>query len=74
MAASTNSPRYRGKRYRFEYPAYPNLNDQQGMWKLLYLEDIGVRLTEEMMRERSGRAGFGGVGLIQSWGRYKWSI
>ena len=35
--------RYRGKRYSFGYPACPNLDDQQGMWKLLRPEDIGVR-------------------------------
>ncbi len=27
--------RYRGKRYSFGYPACPNLDDQQGLWKLL---------------------------------------
>ncbi|MFN7998572.1 MAG: methionine synthase [Bryobacteraceae bacterium] len=43
--------RYRGKRYSFGYPACPNLDDQQGMWKLLRPEDIGVRLTEGMMME-----------------------
>ncbi|MGQ9918554.1 MAG: methionine synthase [Bryobacteraceae bacterium] len=43
--------RYRGKRYSFGYPACPNLNDQQGMWKLLRPEEIGVRLTEGMMME-----------------------
>ncbi len=43
--------RYRGKRYSFGYPACPNLDDQQGMWKLLQPEDIGVKLTEGMMME-----------------------
>ncbi len=43
--------RYRGKRYSFGYPACPNLNDQQGIWKLLRPDDIGVRLTEEMMMD-----------------------
>jgi 5-methyltetrahydrofolate--homocysteine methyltransferase len=43
--------RYRGKRYSFGYPACPNLDDQQGMWKLLRPEDIGVHLTEGMMME-----------------------
>jgi 5-methyltetrahydrofolate--homocysteine methyltransferase len=43
--------RYRGKRYSFGYPACPNLDDQQGIWKLLRPEDIGVRLTEGMMME-----------------------
>jgi 5-methyltetrahydrofolate--homocysteine methyltransferase len=43
--------RYRGKRYSFGYPACPNLEDQQGIWKLLRPEQIGVRLTEGMMME-----------------------
>jgi 5-methyltetrahydrofolate--homocysteine methyltransferase len=43
--------RYRGKRYSFGYPACPNLDDQQGIWKLLKPEDIGVRLTEGMMMD-----------------------
>jgi 5-methyltetrahydrofolate--homocysteine methyltransferase len=43
--------RYRGKRYSFGYPACPNLDDQQGMWKLLHPEEIGVILTEGMMME-----------------------
>jgi 5-methyltetrahydrofolate--homocysteine methyltransferase len=43
--------RYRGKRYSFGYPACPNLDDQQGIWKLLHPEEIGVRLTEGMMME-----------------------
>jgi 5-methyltetrahydrofolate--homocysteine methyltransferase len=43
--------RYRGKRYSFGYPACPNLDDQQGIWKLLHPEDIGVELTEGMMME-----------------------
>jgi 5-methyltetrahydrofolate--homocysteine methyltransferase len=42
---------YRGKRYSFGYPACANLNDQQGIWKLLRPEEIGVRLTEGMMME-----------------------
>jgi 5-methyltetrahydrofolate--homocysteine methyltransferase len=43
--------RYRGKRYSFGYPACPNLDDQQGLWKLLRPEEIGVRLTEGMMMD-----------------------
>jgi 5-methyltetrahydrofolate--homocysteine methyltransferase len=43
--------RYRGKRYSFGYPACPNLDDQQGLWKLLRPEDIGVQLTEGMMMD-----------------------
>jgi 5-methyltetrahydrofolate--homocysteine methyltransferase len=45
------SSRYRGKRYSFGYPACPNLDDQQGIWKLLRPEEIGVALTEGMMME-----------------------
>ena len=43
--------RYRGKRYSFGYGACPNLEDQQGIWKLLRPEEIGVHLTEGMMME-----------------------
>src|SRR5581483_6428392 len=43
--------RYRGKRYSFGYPACPNLDDQQGIWKLLRPEEIGVQLTEGMMMD-----------------------
>jgi 5-methyltetrahydrofolate--homocysteine methyltransferase len=43
--------RYRGKRYSFGYPACPNLEDQQILFKLLQPEDIGVHLTEGMMME-----------------------
>lgn len=43
--------RYRGKRYSFGYPACPNLDDQQGIWKLLNPDEIGVHLTEGMMMD-----------------------
>jgi 5-methyltetrahydrofolate--homocysteine methyltransferase len=43
--------RYRGKRYSPGYPACPNLDDQQGIFKLLKPEEIGVELTEGMMME-----------------------
>jgi 5-methyltetrahydrofolate--homocysteine methyltransferase len=43
--------KYRGKRYSFGYPACPDLDDQQGLWKLLHPEEIGVELTEGMMME-----------------------
>jgi 5-methyltetrahydrofolate--homocysteine methyltransferase len=43
--------KYRGKRYSFGYPACPNLDDQQGIWKLLRPEEIGVELTEGMMMD-----------------------
>lgn len=31
--------------------ACPNLDDQQGIWKLIHPEEIGVHLTEGMMME-----------------------
>jgi 5-methyltetrahydrofolate--homocysteine methyltransferase len=43
--------RYRGKRYSFGYGACPRLEDQEGIWKLLGPEEIGVRLTEGFMME-----------------------
>jgi 5-methyltetrahydrofolate--homocysteine methyltransferase len=43
--------RYRGKRYSFGYPACPNLEDQQGIWKLLHPEEIGVQLTDGFMMD-----------------------
>ena len=43
--------KYRGKRYSFGYGACPNMDDQQGIWKLLHPEEIGVQLTEGMMME-----------------------
>jgi 5-methyltetrahydrofolate--homocysteine methyltransferase len=41
----------RGKPYSFGYPACPNLDDPQGMWKLLQPAEIGVVLTEGMMMD-----------------------
>jgi len=43
--------RYRGKRYSFGYPACPSLEDQNGLFKLLRPEDIGVALTDGFMME-----------------------
>jgi 5-methyltetrahydrofolate--homocysteine methyltransferase len=43
--------RYRGKRYSFGYPACPDLEDQEGIWKLLRPEEIGVELTEGFMMD-----------------------
>ncbi len=43
--------RYRGKRYSFGYPACPNLDDQQDIWKLINPDEIGVHLTEGMMMD-----------------------
>ena len=39
--------KYRGSRYSFGYPACPNLEDQEKIFRLLKPEEnIGVRLTE----------------------------
>jgi 5-methyltetrahydrofolate--homocysteine methyltransferase len=43
--------RYQGKRYSFGYPACPNLEDQEGLFRLLRPEEIGVRLTEGFMMD-----------------------
>jgi 5-methyltetrahydrofolate--homocysteine methyltransferase len=43
--------KYHGKRYSFGYPACPNMAGQEGIWKLLHPEEIGVRLTESYMME-----------------------
>ena len=53
--------RYRGKRYSFGYPACPNLDDQQGMWKLLNPDEIGVKLTEGFMMDPGGERQRAGV-------------
>jgi 5-methyltetrahydrofolate--homocysteine methyltransferase len=38
---------YRGSRYSFGYPACPNLEDQEQLFRLLEPERIGVELSEE---------------------------
>ena len=43
--------RYRGKRYSFGYPACPNLEDQEKLWRILRPGDIGVKLTDGFMME-----------------------
>jgi 5-methyltetrahydrofolate--homocysteine methyltransferase len=43
--------RYRGKRYSFGYPACPNLEDQEKLWRILNPGDIGVKLTDGFMME-----------------------
>ena len=43
--------RYHGKRYSFGYPACPNLDDQQGLFRLICPQEIGVSLTEGMMMD-----------------------
>ncbi len=41
--------KYQGARYSFGYPACPNLEDQEKIFKLLRPERIGVKLTENFM-------------------------
>ncbi|MCR8842820.1 methionine synthase [Paenibacillus sp. SC116] len=43
--------RYQGIRVSFGYPACPNLEDQEPLFKLLMPEDIGVQLTDGFMME-----------------------
>ncbi|HZG72328.1 MAG TPA: methionine synthase [Chondromyces sp.] len=43
--------KYQGQRFSFGYPACPNLEDQEKLFKLLQPEEIGVRLTEGYMME-----------------------
>ena len=43
--------RYQGSRYSFGYPACPNLEDQEILWKLLRPNEIGIDLTEGFMME-----------------------
>ncbi len=40
-----------GKRYSFGYPACPNLEDQNLIWKLLHPQEVGVELTEGFMMD-----------------------
>jgi 5-methyltetrahydrofolate--homocysteine methyltransferase len=41
--------KYQGQRYSFGYPACPNLEDQEKLFRLLHPEDIGIRLTDGYM-------------------------
>lgn len=43
--------RYQGIRVSFGYPACPNLEDQEPLFRLMQPEDIGVHLTEGFMME-----------------------
>jgi len=43
--------KYQGQRFSFGYPACPNLEDQEKLFKLLKPEQIGVHLTEGYMME-----------------------
>ncbi|MGD6994341.1 methionine synthase [Sutcliffiella horikoshii] len=45
------SAKYQGQRFSFGYPACPNLEDQQKLFKLIQPEDIGVELTDGCMME-----------------------
>jgi len=42
---------YQGSRFSFGYPACPNLEDQEKLFKLINPERIGVRLSEEFQLE-----------------------
>jgi 5-methyltetrahydrofolate--homocysteine methyltransferase len=43
--------KYQGQRYSFGYPACPNLEDQEKLFKLIGPEDIGIQLTDGFMME-----------------------
>jgi len=43
--------KYQGARFSFGYPACPNIEDQEKLFKLLKPEEIGVYLTEGYMME-----------------------
>lgn len=43
--------RYQGIRVSFGYPACPDLEDQEPLFKLMQPEDIGIHLTEGFMME-----------------------
>lgn len=45
------SAKYQGQRYSFGYPACPNLDDQQKLFRLLRPEEIEIGLTDGMMME-----------------------
>ncbi|MGE7667354.1 methionine synthase [Ureibacillus composti] len=43
--------KYQGQRFSFGYPACPNLEDQEKLFKLLKPEQIGVELTDGFMMQ-----------------------
>ena len=43
--------KYIGQRFSFGYPACPNFEDQEKLFRLLKPQDIGVELTEGCMME-----------------------
>ncbi|WP_395940622.1 methionine synthase [Bacillus sp. HMF5848] len=49
--AARFAAKYQGQRFSFGYPACPNLEDQEKLFRLLKPEDIGVELTDGFMME-----------------------
>lgn len=45
------SAKYQGQRFSFGYPACPDLEDQQKLFKLIQPEDIGIQLTDGCMMD-----------------------
>ncbi|AJD90513.1 5-methyltetrahydrofolate--homocysteine methyltransferase [Jeotgalibacillus malaysiensis] len=45
------SAKYQGQRFSFGYPACPELEDQEKLFKLISPEEIGVQLTDGFMME-----------------------
>ncbi|MBA2874885.1 methionine synthase [Thermaerobacillus caldiproteolyticus] len=43
--------KYQGQRFSFGYPACPNLEDQEKLFRLLHPEEIGIQLTDGFMME-----------------------
>lgn len=43
--------KYQGQRFSFGYPACPDLEDQEKLFKLLKPEQIGITLTDGYMME-----------------------
>lgn len=43
--------KYQGQRFSFGYPACPDLEDQEKLFRLLHPEEIGIKLTEGFMME-----------------------
>ncbi|MGM7683119.1 methionine synthase [Cytobacillus sp. Hm23] len=43
--------KYQGQRFSFGYPACPNLDDQEKLFRLLKPDDIGISLTDGFMME-----------------------
>ncbi|QPA31688.1 methionine synthase [Thermaerobacillus caldiproteolyticus] len=43
--------KYQGQRFSFGYPACPNLEDQEKLFRLLHPEEIGIQLTDGLMME-----------------------